>query len=102
MMDLLVRCIVLLLLAVGVGCESKQFSSLSPGAELVRVTTNPSVVEGGELLATGWCRSPGMGDVHTYAKNFTAKHGGNVALIAATAAGNIPVISATVEAYRVP
>ncbi len=89
-----------------IGCDAT-FTKLDVGAGSVLVTTNPDQVSGAKLIDTGWCQlGPLLNQTqraHTYARNFTFRAGGNVALIKTTVGGAGqygPQMYVTVEAYR--
>ncbi len=108
MKQMLFTLAIAVLLATGVmgGCDAT-FTKLDSGAERVLVTTNPAQVAEAKLLDTGWCQlGPLLNQTaraHNYARNFTFRVGGNIALIKTTVGGAGqygPQMYVTVEAYR--
>ncbi|MBD3263455.1 hypothetical protein GF374_03695 [Candidatus Woesearchaeota archaeon] len=101
-----------LLLAVTISiaaCASPMFKQPIGEAVKVRVTTNAHDVEGLAHVASGWCKVgplyPQQECSRNYAKNFGAKHNGDVVLIQEEYGGQGsygPMLFATIEVYRCP
>ncbi len=57
------------------------FTEVTPGAESVRVTTNPEATKGAKLINSGGVTADTMEEAFIAAKNLTHRYGGNLAFV---------------------